>query len=412
VLWSAQLKRDPLGGSLVTPTSAVQVAKIQSRMLARRIEVWLLLAVMSTAVRPACVVNQHGDRTTDAELVANVDTLAGRLARQEAFSGVVLLARHGQPLLRRAFGLADRTTGRLNKVDTPFDLASVGKMFTAVVVARLAQESLLSFEDTIGTLLPDLPAGPARSRVTVRHLLTMSSGIPDVFGMPAFWTTLPRIKTLSDFWPLFASKPLEFAPGTRWRYSNSNFLVLGSIVERVARVPFAEAVERYVVRPAGMTHTSYNSCAFPERARPHPHGPANDSAHAGERRSGVARDTAMTCGSAAGAPMGGGVSTADDLERFAEALMNGQLLSRGMTQRVMTGEVPTGYGGRDGYGFETRVLNGIRIMGHIGGFTGISNQVDFYPDLGYVLVVLSNSDGNGTQEIASRVRVLIAGPVP
>ncbi len=380
-------------------------------MLAPRIKVWLLLAATSTAVGPVCVANKHGARTTDAELVANVDSIAERMAREEAFSGVVLLSWHGQPLLRRAFGLADRTTRQLNKVDTPFELASVGKMFTAVVVARLAQESQLSFDDTIGALLPEFPAGPARSQVTVRHLLTMSSGIPEVFRISAFWTALPRIKTLSDLWPLFASNPVEFAPGTRWAYSNSNFLVLGSIVERVARVPFAAAVERYVFRPAGMTHTSYNSCAFPERARPYPHGPAKDSGRAGERRSGLVNDTAVTCGSAAGAPMGGGVSTADDLERFAEALMNGQLLSRDMTQRVLTGRVPTGYGGRDGYGFETRVLNGIRIIGHVGGFTGVSNQVDFYPDRGYVLVVLSNSDGKGTQEIVNRVRVLISGAV-
>src|SRR5947207_15681035 len=92
-----------------------------------------------------------------------------------------------------------------------------------------------------------------------------------------------------------------------------------------------------------MTHTSYNSCASPERARPYPHGPAKDLGRAGERRSGLVNDTAVTCGNAAGAPMGGGVSTADSLERLAEALMNGKLLSRDLTQRVRTGRVPTGY---------------------------------------------------------------------
>jgi CubicO group peptidase (beta-lactamase class C family) len=106
--------------------------------------------------------------------------------------------------------------------------------------------------------------------------------------------------------------------------------------------------------------------------------------------------------------MGGGVSTASDLERFAEALMSGHLLSRESTKGVLTGYVPTPYG-RDGYGFETRAWNGVRIVGHVGGFTGISNQVDFYPDLGYVLVVLGNSDARGTHEIADRVRTLIAG---
>ena len=89
--------------------------------------------------------------------------------------------------------------------------------------------------------------------------------------------------------------------------------------------------------------------------------------------------------------------------------MRGQLLNQEMTARVITGYLPTEYDGRHGYGLETRVWNGVRIFGHGGGFTGVSNQVDFYPDLGYVLVVLGNSDASGTEAIANRVRTLIAG---
>jgi len=106
--------------------------------------------------------------------------------------------------------------------------------------------------------------------------------------------------------------------------------------------------------------------------------------------------------------MGGGVSTANDLTRFADALMRGQLLTQDMTERVMTGYVPTPYGGWDGYGFETLLMNRVRVVGHRGGFTGISNQVDFYPDLGYVLVVLGNTDAEGTETIVNRARTVIA----
>jgi hypothetical protein len=108
------------------------------------------------------------------------------------------------------------------------------------------------------------------------------------------------------------------------------------------------------------------------------------------------------------------VSTVDDLARFADALIAERLLSRDMRERVMTGYVDAAYGGRHGYGFETRVVNGIRIAGHQGGFTGIANQVDIYPDLGYTLVVLGNTDGEGAQKIAGAVRALIgqsAGPM-
>jgi len=93
--------------------------------------------------------------TTDAKLVAEIEDLAGRLTQADAFSGVVVLTRGGEPLLRRAFGLADRGAKRVNTMDTPFELASVSKMFTAVAVAQLAEQGKLSFDATIGSLLPD-----------------------------------------------------------------------------------------------------------------------------------------------------------------------------------------------------------------------------------------------------------------
>jgi CubicO group peptidase (beta-lactamase class C family) len=108
----------------------------------------------------------------------------------------------------------------------------------------------------------------------------------------------------------------------------------------------------------------------------------------------------------AGSPMGGGYSTVDDLVRFAEAVMSSRLLSRETTARMLTGYVDADYGGRDGYGFETRLVNGVKIAGHRGALAGSSNQVDFYPDLGYVLVVLGNTD-SGTEAIAAHVRGLL-----
>ncbi len=388
---------------------------MKSRLGARRVlvarRVVAFLSLMSMVIGQACLEGSRKRVPTDEQLGADVERLANRLAQGDAFTGVVLLSHHGQPVVRRAFGLADRDARRPNAIDTPFELASVSKMFTAVVVAQLVERHMISLDATIGSLLPAYPAGQSRSQVTVRHLLTMSSGIPDLFRSSRFWAGLPDVKTLSDFWPFFATEPLEFSPGTRWSYSNSNFLILGSIVERSEGVPFAAAVQQHVFRPAGMTRTSYQSQAFPERARGYTHTPPRGTPGGRSdphRWYSTSAGSTANGGSAAGSPMGGGVSTADDLARFAEALLSGQLLSREMTERVMTGYVPTSYG-RDGYGFETRVWNGVRIVGHVGGFTGIANQVDFYPDLGYVLVVLGNSDARGTQDIANRVRTLIGG---
>lgn len=235
----------------------------------------------------------------------------------------------------------------------------------------------------------------------------MSSGIVDLFRSPRYWAERESIRTHSDYWRFFVTKPLEFPPGTAWSYSNSNFLLLGSVVERVSGFPFPDVVEQRVFDPAGMSSTSDRSGPMALRARGYTHlrpGSAPGATPDPDRwyPSGGESDTAH------GSPAGGGVSTADDLTRFAVALMEGRLLGPELTRRAMTGYVGTEYGGKDGYGLETRNWNGVRIVGHGGGFTGVSNQVDFYPDLEYVLVVLGNSEASGTEAIANRVRAIIA----
>ena len=348
---------------------------------------------------------------TETTVAGDLERLADQLARADQFSGVVLLKRHGRVIFQRAYGLADRDAQRANTTETPFALASVGKMFTAVLVAQLVDQNKVRLDSTIGSLLPNFPAGEAKSQVTVHQLLTMSSGIPDVFRLPQFWTTLAGARTLSDFWPVFATAPLEFTPGERWAYSNSNFLVLGAIVEQGFGEAFTAAAERRVFQPAGLTHTSYRASASLRPARGYTHvrpGTPPGSPPDPDRWYPAWEEDAADADPVA-APMGGGYSTADDLVRFADAFTGNQLLSRPMTERVMNGYVAADYGGREGYGFETRVVNRVRILGHQGGAPGVSNQLDFYPDLGYVLVVLGNSDGSGTQEIANRVRSIITG---
>ena len=345
----------------------------------------------------------------DAGLKSEVEQLADRLAAADQFSGVVLLKHHGRSIVERAYGLADRDTSRLNTPDTTFALGSVSKMFTAVLVAQLVEQNRVRLDATIGSLLPDFPDGPAKSQVTVHQLLTMSSGIPDVFRLPPFWTALAGARALSDFWPVFGAAPLEFTPGSKWAYSNSNFLVLGAIVEHGFGEPFTTAAERRVFLPAGLTHTSYRAAPSMNPARGYTHlrpGAPLDSTPdprrwypAWEEETGAADPVA--------APMGGGYSTAGDLVRFADAVTGAQLLKRPASERSTTGYVAADYGGREGYGFETRVMNKVRILGHQGASPGLSNQVDVYPDLGYVLVVLGNSDADGTQEIAKHVRAAI-----
>jgi len=284
-------------------------------------------------------------------------------------------------------------------------------MFTGVLVAQLVEQNRVRLDATIGSLLPDFPDGPAKSQVTVHQLLTMSSGIPDVFRMPSFPAALATARTLSDFWPVFGTAPLQFTPGSNWAYSNSNFLVLGAIVEHRFGEPFTTAAERRVFQPAHLTRTTYRASSLMPPARGYTHtrpGAAPDSTPDPSRWYAAWAEDAGS-GDPVAAPMGGGYSTAADLVRFADALTGAQLLRRPTSERATTGYVAADYGGREGYGFETRVVNKVRILGHRGAAPGLSNQVDIYPDLGYVLVILGNSDADGAQDIATRVRTLITG---
>ena len=246
------------------------------------IHVHLAVAIIAASVLTGCNCPSTARNERDAALAASVEAFATKLAAGDEFSGVVLLTSHGQPLVRRGYGPADRKAGRPNKPETPFMLSSVSKMFTAVTIVKLVERKQLSFDSTLGSLLPEYPSAEARDRVTVRHLLTMSSGIPDLFRVPEFWAQVATIKSSVALWKYFATSPLQFRPGTQWSYSNSNFLLLGAIIERQTGRAFPSVVEAEIFRPLGLVNTRYEVGGSPKPAlgytRTPPAGARADSA--------------------------------------------------------------------------------------------------------------------------------------
>src|SRR5690348_1090739 len=148
-------------------------------------------------------------------------------------SGVALVARHGRPVYAHAYGLANRATHTHNRLDTQFNLASVGKMFTGVAVAQLVERGRLRFSDPVGRYVRGLASRIART-VTVGELLDHTSGLGDYFGDPGYDARRPGLRTLRAYVPLVAREQLAFKPGTRFSYSNSGFILAGLVVERVS----------------------------------------------------------------------------------------------------------------------------------------------------------------------------------
>jgi CubicO group peptidase (beta-lactamase class C family) len=308
----------------------------------------------------------------------------------DEFSGVVLIAHGDRIVFSEARGMANQEESIANTLDTPFNYASVGKMFTAVAIGQLVQLGKLSFEDTLEMHLPEYPRESAR-QITIDQLLTHRSGIVDFFEAAEQLKKDGHQQPITQHDWVFADHPLGFIPGERYEYSNSNYILLGAIVERLSGKSFEEYVCDHIFTPAGMTRTWVNTRPTGSLvpAVGYTEIDQNGKLTPGERRSNEAH-----LGGGGGAA-GGGVTTATDMLRFANALRDQRLVSSAIASDLIKEQVPTGR--PDEFycrGFVSRHSDPSRIVGHSGGFPGVDAQVDFY-GTGWTVVVLANYEGVG-----------------
>ena len=356
----------------------------------------MVLVAMACAQAPQ---SKPTAKITDKDLIERVESLIDKAAVDDSFSGVALVAKDGKAIFEKAVGFANKETKLPNKIATKFNLGSINKSFTSVAIAQLAQKGKLEYSDTIAKYLPDYPNKAVAEKVTIHQLLTHSSGLGDCLNSES----LAQIKTLRDLLPLFANQPLLFEPGEKQQYSNSGYVVLGLIVEKLSGRTYYEYVKENIFTPAGMTRTdSYElnqkvddlAVGYTSMTREGPQpGPrkANTSTLAGK-----------------GSSAGGGYSTVEDMLKFANALTANTLLSPEFTEIVFTGgglKEPAAPG--RGYGFMQNQMNGVRIVGNGGGGPGVNATFRIYFGRGYTVVVLSNYDPPSAQAIASKIQEMI-----
>ena len=340
---------------------------------------------------------------SDAEIVKQIEDYADKLARDGRFSGTLAIARRDKPQLQRAWGLASRAWNAPNRADTRLNLGSMNKMFTAVAIGQLLERGKLSLDDKVGKFLPDFANADVRNKVTLRHLLTHSSGLGSFFN-PEFESKKLQIREVRDYLPIIAHDTLAFEPGARAQYSNSGFILLGAVVEAASGENYFDYIRNHIYRPAGMQDTDcYDLATDPPNlatgyTRVAPDGKYDPS---GPWWSNIFLHLVR------GSPAGGGYSTAPDLLRFATALRNGVLLEPATLADFTTGKVELAPGHRYGYGFADTTLHGHRIVGHSGGFAGIHSNLDIFWNDSWSVAVMSNIDG-GASDLQDKARELIA----
>ncbi|MFV8347547.1 serine hydrolase [Flavobacterium sp. ZB4P13] len=326
------------------------------------------------------------------------------LEKENYLSGVILIAKNGKPIYKEAFGFANLPDSIPNKTNTKFNLASMNKMFTAMAVMQLVEAGKISLQDKVGKYLTDYANKAVADSVTIHQLLTHTS------GMASFWEEHDKLakekfKTVTDYLPLFVNQKLSFTPGSDFLYSNSGYMVLGLLIEKITGRNYFDFVKENIYKPAKMMNT--DAYELDEAISNLATGYTMSLEKPGQWKNNIFLNPTK------GTPAGGGYSTADDLLKFANALQNNILLSKESATLYTSGKVKhKGREGMYGYGFQENTINGHRVIGHAGGHDGIASELMIFPDLGYTVVILTNGEVENYWEVSNLIKKQLVGPTP
>jgi CubicO group peptidase (beta-lactamase class C family) len=329
--------------------------------------------------------------------VSRMDQVVHGYTDSKLFMGSVLVARDGKVLLSKGYGFADMEWDIPNSPTTKFRLASVTKQFTAACMLLLEERGKLKLDDPVKKYLTDAPA--AWDKITIFNLLTHTSGIPDYTGFYDYDSTEAIATIPEKLVARFRDRPLEFQPGEKWKYSNSGYVLLGYLIERISQQSYSQFVQENIFNPLGMKESGYDSSSaiIPHRASGYvssPKGVINASY------------IDMSVPFAAG----GLYSTTEDLLRWEQGLMGGKLLSPASLQQMTTP-----FKGNYALGVGVNTVNGHKVISHAGSVEGFYTELEYYPEDKLTVVVLANLRVRTPEGIARKLAAVAHGenvPLP
>ena len=303
------------------------------------------------------------------------------------FMGTVLVAQDGKILLDKAYGFANLEWEVPNTPTTKFRLGSITKQFTAASILLLEERGKLKVEDPVKKYMPDAPA--AWDKITIFHVLTHTSGIPSLTSFPDFESHEAQAMTPEKLVEWFRDKPLEFEPGTKWNYSNSGYILLGYLIEKISGQSYSDFVQQNIFTPLGMKDSGYdsNSTIIAHRAAGYTPGKSSP-VNAGFVH--------MSIPFSAGALY----STTEDLLRWEQGLFGGKVL-KAESLAKMTTPFKQDYA----FGLAVSTNNGHKMIAHDGGIEGFNTALAYYPDDKLVVAVLANLNGPAGQIAGNLAKV-------
>ncbi|MFC8056349.1 serine hydrolase [Bacillus cereus] len=349
----------------------------------------LLYTTPTSIVKAEPTQNVSSSLQTSTQRDRNSVKQAMRDTLHLGYPGILAKTSEGGKTWGYAAGIADLRTKKPMKTDFRFRIGSVTKTFVATVLLQLAGENRLNLDDSIEKWLPGVIQGNGYDgkQITIRQVLNHTSGIADYIQSKDFdIMDTKKSYTAEEFVKMGISLPPDFAPGKGWSYSNTGYVLLGILIEKVTGNSYAEEIEDRIIEPLDLSNTFLpgNSSVIP------------GTKHArGYVQPDGASELKDVTYSNPGSSDGEMISTADDLNKFFSYLLGGKLLKEQQLKQMLT-TVPTGREGMDGYGlgiFETKLQNGVSIWGHTGGALGFTTLVGGRLGGKHTLVVNWNSLG-------------------
>jgi CubicO group peptidase (beta-lactamase class C family) len=351
-------------------------------MIIRRVAVAVCLLGFSAVLQSTCLAQDN---------VPRMEQVVQSYLSSKQFMGSVLVARDQTVVLDKGYGLANLEWNVPNSPTTKFRLGSITKQFTSASILLLEERGKLKIDDSVKKYMPDAPA--AWDKVTIFNLLTHTSGIPSFTGFADYASTEAIPTTPEKLVARFRDKPLEFQPGEKWNYSNSGYVLLGYLIEKISGQPYDKFVQENIFNPLGMKDSGYdsNSAIILRRASgytPGPAGPVN------------AGYIDMSIPLSAGALY----STTEDLLRWEQGLFGGKVLSSASLKKMIT-PFKNDYA----CGLAVSTSKGHELIEHGGGIEGFNTQLSYYPDDKLTVIVLGNLNGSAPGDIAAKIASVAHG---
>lgn len=335
---------------------------------------------------------------SDAEILKQTDAIAAEFLQKSGAVGLSIgVARKGQVIVAKGYGLADAELDVPANKDTLFRIGSVTKEFTAAAILRLAEQGKLSLDDDLGKFLPDFPL--QGHTVTIRQLLNHTSGIPNYTDLEAWGRVIPLELTHAEVLALIKDKPFDFAPGEKWAYNNTAYHLLGLIIEKLGGVSYAKHLQDEFFTPLKLSRTRYdsNSTLMKNRAQGYT---LQDGELVNDLPFGVSQPFAA----------GALLSTGADLVKWSMALTSGQVIKPASFAQMCTATIlPDGESTQYGLGLQIDEWLGRKRIRHGGLIFGFNAMLMYFPEDDVHIAVISNGQPLPSSAIASAIAKKVLG---